>query len=101
MMEDLQELAEASWEEFRARYHATIARTKNGGDGSTDLDGVGILQVRSGAQRVAESILSATELLNGSGDLPDSMSLLSSAENAGQSAEDFTCTVLSLLFLMD
>jgi len=100
-MQKLVELAQTSWDEFRARYHSQIDAMKNGDDGSMGSDGAGILQVRSGTQRVATSILSVTELLNGSGDIPDAESLLSSAVSADQSAEDFTCMVLSLMFLMD
>ncbi|MCH6546976.1 MAG: hypothetical protein IH798_00895, partial [Gemmatimonadetes bacterium] len=100
-MDDLQELAETAWEEFRARYHAHIAPIPSGADGLTVSGGDGILQVRSGAHRVATSLLFATELLNGSGEAPDTNALLSFAEREGQSVEDFTFTVLSLMFLMD
>jgi len=100
-MEDLQELTIKSWDEFRTRYHAQIAASNSGADGLTGLNGAGILQVRSGSHRVAASILSVTDQLNGSGDLPDAESLLSSAVSEGQSLEDFTCMVLSLMFLMD
>jgi hypothetical protein len=101
MTSEMQELAETAWEEFRARYHATVDASKNGGDGSTGLNGDGILQVRSVSPRVARSVHWLTERLNGSGDLPDTETLLSYAANEGQSAEDFTCTVLSAMFLMD
>lgn len=100
-MEDLQELAETAWDEFRARYHAQIGALTNGEDGSTGLNGNGILRVRSDSHRIAVSIHYVTEQLNGSGELPDTNALRSFAENAGLSLEDFTCMVLSLMFLMD
>ncbi len=100
-MENLQAIAETAWEEFRARYHRILDVSKSGADGSTGLNGHGILQVRSASHRVATSVLYATELLNGSGEAPDTNALLSFAEREGQSAEDFTCTVLSLMFIMD
>jgi len=100
-MEELHELAQTAWEEFRARYHASLAPSTNGGDGSMVSGGNGILQVRSASHRVAGSILSVTELLNGSGDLPDTDALLSCAERGGLCLEDFTCMVLSLMYLMD
>lgn len=100
-MSEMQDLAETAWEEFRARYHSLLDPTNPGDDGSTDSGGNGILQVRSASHRVAVSIHYVTELLNGSGDLPDASVLLSFAEREGRSVEDFTFTVLSLMFLMD
>jgi len=97
----LQELTENAWEEFRARYHANVASLMSGGDGSTAFPGDGILQVRSASHRVATFLLSVTDSLNGSGELPDASLLLSSAVSEGLSLEDFTCMVLSLMFLMD
>jgi len=98
---ELQELTEQAWDQFRARYHANLQHTTNGEDGWTDLDGSGILRVRSDAPRIATFILSVTESLNGNGELPDTSLLLSSAVSSGLDLEDFTCTVLSLMFLMD
>jgi len=98
---DLQELAELAWETYRANYHSSMSAMMNGDGGSTGSAGAGILQVRSGSTRVAISIRSAIEQLNGSGEVPDTNALLSFAESEGQSVEDFTVTVLCLMFLMD
>jgi len=100
-LDEMQTLTENAWDQFRARYHANLQHTTNGEDGWTDLDGAGILRVRSDAPKIATFILSVTDSLNGNGELPDTSLLLSSAVNAGLDLEDFTCTVLSLMFLMD
>lgn len=97
--EKMQETVETAWDEFRARWHATMQRDLP--PGLDDYPGDGTLQVRSEIHKAAQCLASVIGQLNGSGAVPDLESLRSYAVNMGLGLEGFTCMASSAMFLMD
>jgi len=98
--QDLQLKVQDAWDRFRTNMHAVIS-AKSSEDGSPGSNGNGIAHLRSETAKAGALVAYVTELFNGSGELLDTESLLSSCLNMGANLEGFTSTVLSLMFLVD
>lgn len=92
---------ETAYQKFRDRWVRNMDVLQNGGDGSIASNGNTLSAIRSVLQKSATLIGSVIESLDGELTPPDVDALLSYAESLGMSQEDFTCTVLSMLTLLD
>jgi len=98
---EILEKAILAYNEFRANYHRLSDPISPGSDGSTLSPGQHTLLLRSRTVVAGRLFLQAAELLNGSGELPDSTLLRSYAESMGAEPVDFICTLWSLMGAMD
>lgn len=101
-LEDLLVKAQNAFDQYRAGYHAAVAISGRGAPGSTVYPGTpSLLTLRSRMPTVGTLTALASELLSGSGELPDSNALRSSAMNMGVEPAAFIATLCCLMLAMD
>ena len=101
-LEDLLVKAQNAFDAFRVGYHAQVAASEHGGPGSTAYPGAhSLLTLRSRTGKGGTLVALATELLNGSGELPDSNALRSHAVSLDVEPVVYIATLCSLMVLMD